>query len=334
MVLSDCLDRSACSLCSMLSGAPADSAPSPEVDRLTGRIESLLDEFRARHAGLTLAAAAAQAFHDLAQIPKLLHWDSGLREAVFGLVLAAINQAERFGSGTGDFKRRFTIDVVTRAMREYDRSGLVELVEDQLVEPIVGIQIDWVVEVLNVNDAWKPMATVQLPRLYQGRHGKALFIAGVLWRLISRLQELLLFPSRYERHVRAARTAIDAQVRELLVVLPPSSLHRTTELLLSVVARIGRLTAPYAGALTALLQLVREFEELDEQDRDEVVLRAILLLLREAYRNDSLALLILDSPLGRLFVGQMVSLVKWVLMRNDLLAPATVPGLPALARRR
>ena len=123
--------------------APARDRPaSAAVDRATVALERLLDDFDAVHDGRTVVGAASEAFRTLADIPRILRWDSGLRPALQDLILGTITQAERFGDGTGEYKRRFSIDTITRVLRVYDETGFIEPVEDVVVAPFVGIEID------------------------------------------------------------------------------------------------------------------------------------------------------------------------------------------------
>lgn len=316
------LDGLAAALCAdACSGcAPARERPaSPEVDRATAALERLLDEFDARHGGRTPIEAARDAFQALAEIPRILRWDTGLRPAVQDLILATIAQAERFGDGTGAYKRRFSIDVITRVLRVYDESGLIEPVEDVVVAPFVGIEIDWMVQVLNIHDAWPPAQQVSLPRFFDGRHGRLLrFLVG-LWRLWVRLGEWLLLPTPYERHLRHARTQVDAQVRALYAVLPPASWHQTTELLVNVVVKFGNLTAPHIATVDQVLRLLADIDRLSLEERREVAFRAVRLVLRRAYADDRIALALIDSTVGQFLVRQMVFSTEWVLRRNNLL---------------
>ena len=81
-LVADCVDLTARTLCSMLLPPSREPPSSPQVEDLTRRNESLLEAFREQHGGLTITAAAAQVFREMAQIPQLLHWDSGLRDVV------------------------------------------------------------------------------------------------------------------------------------------------------------------------------------------------------------------------------------------------------------
>jgi hypothetical protein len=316
------MDAFANNLCARVlrNCAPVRSYPSsPPVDRATAALERLLDEFQVRHNGRTLVDATAVAFRQLGEIPKILHWDEGLRDALHDLILATINQAERFGDGTGEFKRRFAIDIITRVLRAYDESGLMEPVEDVLVAPFVGIEIDWMVLVLNIHKAWKPVTHVDLPRFFQGKYAWLLRLSAKLWRLFVCLSQLFLFPSAYERHLRDARRSINGQVRRLYVVLPPATWHHTVELLVNVVATFGDLTAPHVKTIDALWRFSAELERMSSADRREVVFRAALILLRRAYADDALALTLLDSSIGQLLIRQIVSSTEWVLRKNSLL---------------
>jgi hypothetical protein len=318
----DCLDAFANDLCTRVlrNCAPAQSYPSsPPVDAATAALERLLEAFQVRHDGRTFVDAAAAALQQLGEIPKILRWDEGLRDALHDLILATINEAERFGNGTGELKRRFAVDIITRVLRPYDESGLMEPVEDVVVAPFVGIEIDWMVQVLNIHNAWKPPTHVALPRFFDGRHGRLLRLNATLWRLLKSLSQFLLSPSRYERQLTDARLRIDGQVSRLYEALPPATWHRTAELLVNVVAKFGNLTAPHVKTIDALWRLSAELERLSSAGRREVVFRAALIVLRRAYAHDDLALTLLDSSIGHLLIRHLVFSTEWVLRKNSLL---------------
>jgi hypothetical protein len=322
-----CMDAIVNDLCSQLfrdCGRQQPTRASPEVDATSAAIEKLLDEFQIEHGGMTIVDAAAEAFRELGEIPHILRWDEGLRAAVHDLVLATVHQAERFGDGTGAFKRRFSVDTVTRVLREYDTTGLIEPVEDVLVAPFVGIQIDWIVQALNIHDAWKPVDHVALPKFFQGRYGNLLRLNAWLWHAWVVLRELVLFPSGYERELRDARRNIDAEVQALYGILPTTSSQYTAELLVNVVAKVGNLTAPHVQTIDSLWRLTEQLGRMSVADREEVVIRAATLLLRRAYAHDDLALSIFDSAIGQFLIRQMVFSTEWVLARNGLLPNATL----------
>jgi hypothetical protein len=326
-LMGGCMDAIANDLCSQLFRDCGRQQPTPasaEVDATSAAIEKLLDEFQVKHGGLTIVDAAAEAFRKLAEIPHILRWDEGLRAAVHDLVLATVHEAERFGDGTGAFKRRFSVDTVTRVLRGYDTTGLIEPVEDVLVSPFVGIQIDWIVQALNIHDAWKPVDHVALPKFFQGRYGNLLRLNAWLWHAWVVLRELVFFPSRYERELRDARRNIDAEVQALYGILPTSSSQYTAELLVNVVAKVGNLTAPHVQTIDSLWRLTEQLGRMSVADREEVVIRAATLLLRRAYADDDLALSIFDSAIGQFLIRQMVFSTEWVLARNGLLPNATL----------
>jgi hypothetical protein len=326
-LMGGCMDAIANDLCSQLfrdCGRQQPTPASPEVDATSAAIEKLLDEFQVKHGGLTIIDAAAEAFRKLAEIPHILRWDEGLRAAVHDLVLATVHEAERFGDGTGAFKRRFSVDTVTRVLRGYDTTGLIEPVEDVLVSPFVGIQIDWIVQALNIHDAWKPVDHVALPKFFQGRYGNLLRLNAWLWHAWVVLRELVFFPSRYERELRDARRNIDGEVQALYGILPTSSSQYTAELLVNVVAKVGNLTAPHVQTIDSLWRLTEQLGRMSVADREEVVIRAATLLLRRAYADDDLALSIFDSAIGQFLIRQMVFSTEWVLARNGLLPNATL----------
>jgi hypothetical protein len=326
-LMGGCMDAIVSDLCSRVfpQCAPAQPAKaSPEVDATSAAIEKLLDEFQVRHGGMTPVEAAVEAFRTLAQIPHILRWDEGFRAAVHDLVLETVHQAERFGDGTGAFKRRFSVDTITRVLRAYDTTGLIEPVEDVVVSPFVGIQIDWIVQVLNIHGAWKPVDQVALPSLTGGQYSNLLRALGRMWHVWVKARELLFFPTRYERQLRDARRNIDVQVQALYVIFPIASSKNTVDLLVSVVAKVGNLTAPHVHTIDALWRLTEQLGRMSIADREEVVIRAATLLLRRAYADDDLALSIFDSAIGQFLIRQMVFSTEWVLAKNGLLPNATI----------
>jgi hypothetical protein len=326
-LMGGCMDGIVNDLCSQFlrdCGRAQPRQATPEVDATSAAIEKLLDEFQTRHDGMTIVDAAAEAFRTLAQIPHILRWDEGLRAAAHDLVLETVHQAERFGDGTGAFKRRFSVDTITRVLRGYDTTGLIEPVEDVLVSPFVGIQIDWIVQALNIHDAWKPVEHVALPKFFDGRYGNMLRLYARVWHAWVVLRELLYFPSRYERELRDARRNIDVQVQALYVIFPTTSSQYTVELLVNVVAKVGNLTAPHVQTIDSLWRLTEQLGRMSIADREEVVIRAATLLLRRAYADDDLALSIFDSAIGQFLIRQMVFSTEWVLARNGLLPNASL----------
>jgi hypothetical protein len=326
-MLTNCLNTVVADLCSIILRGGSTTPASARVDSTTAALEILLDEFHAERGGLTLVDAAAEAFRQLGEIPRILRWNTGLQDALHDLVLATVNEAERFGDGTGAFKRRFSVDVVTRVMRSYDSTGMIEPIEDVLIAPFVGIEIDWIVQALNIHNAWKPVEHVQLPRFFQGRYQGLLRFQSRLWRVWVRVRDLFFYPSLYERQIRQARIEIDPQVHALLTVLPPASQHETMELLANVIATIGNLTAPHVHTIDSLFQLVHQIGEMTDTERREVVFRAISILLRRTYADNDLAIVMLDSTIGQFVIRQLVLSTEWVLRKNSLL-----PGFGSVGR--
>jgi hypothetical protein len=313
----DCLTIILRDVSDLIFGRPA--SPPAQSDVSDRQLEQLLAALRTRRQGLTLVDAAVTAFEDLGEIPRLLHWNQGLREALHDLILQSVHQAERFGDGSGELKRRFAVDLVTRVLRPYDPTGLIQPVEDVLVAPFVGIVIDWSVTVLNIHKAWKPIEHVKLPGLFAGRYGRALRLGACLYRRWMALRELLFAPSRYERQIRSARRSIDPQARELTAALPPASMPATVELLVNVVVRIGNLTAPHVRTVDALLRLAHQILDMSAAERRDTVLRAVTILLRETYAGSAAAQMILNSSIGQSMLEEMINTTDWILTQNGLL---------------
>lgn len=63
-----------------------------------------------------MLAACRQALNEAGKIPTLLNWSQGLSQAIYSLTYNIVIQSERYSPGTGELKRRFAIDVVTRIL--------------------------------------------------------------------------------------------------------------------------------------------------------------------------------------------------------------------------
>lgn len=294
----------------------------PETREVQQHALELLDEFRDRGSGIALADPAREAFRLLGEIPKLVHWDEGLDEAQRAIIQAAVQQAERFGDGTGAFKRRFAIDLIVRALRSYNQNGFpfIPPIEDAFVKPFLGIFVDWSVVVLNLHDAWPPVKSVHVPKIFEGRYGPVVWLGMWVLRQWIWLNEMFLYTTKYERNLRDATAAIEPETRQLLDVLPPQQIAILTEELASIIARVGQLTAPHVRSIDSLLRLSVEMQNLAAEERREVVVVIFRDLLAEAYADTPFALDFIESRFGDFLIGEMVRMVDGVLARNGLLA--------------
>jgi len=296
---------------------------------LPPEIEALLDEFNATNEGLPMLEAGRQGLVELGKIPALLKWNQGLRQAIYDLILQTVVEAERYGEGNGELKRRFAIDLVGRVLRDYQPTPLFELVEDVTVKPYLGVLVDWTVEVLNVHNAWPPVTEVKIPSFYSGKYGALLRLQSWVWRIITTVRDAVVYPSNYERNLRDSLRKVAPQVQSLKAVLPPSAQRRNLEEIASTIARAGHLTAPHVRVASLLLKAAARIADQTPEQRRELAYAVMRLLLKRAYANNWLAVSVLDSSIGDFMIAEMVRSTEWVLARNGLLP--TVNG--ALAAR-
>jgi hypothetical protein len=289
------------------------------VDRLEAEAEGVFANFRRNRR--RLAEDARQLFQLLGKIPEEIRWNQGLRQSLHGLVLAAVEQAERFGDGQGENKRKFATTLLVRVVQNYNVGGLpfLPIIERAVIAPIAGIVIDWSVEVLNLNpDLWPAVEHTGFPHRMIDTYGRvirwALWLAGIFLQL----HKLFHF-TRYEREVRDALQAMDLEVLTLLRVLPPDQLHPIFDELATTLDDIGHKTLPFVRLAHDVLRLAAEFTELSPAARTEAVFRMIRDLIREIYANDPFALAFIDSPLGTLLLRTIVEHTEWVLARHGLL---------------
>ena len=282
--------------------------------------DDLIDDFRDRR--MEIARDARVAFHLLGAIPQTLHWNEGLKEGWSALVLAAVQQSERFGDGTGAIKRKFATDLVMRVLERYNFGGLPFLtLQRTLLAPVVGILIDWTVEILNSRPSfWPEQKRVKLPTLKRGRYEGLLKIALLFSRLVMWINSWLRAPTLYERQLRDAFAKIMPEADAITAVLPPNRLVATIEEVADIVVRLGRLTAPYAGLVQHVLSLGTAFVGLTADERIEAVFLMLRELLLDAYASDPLASMFIDSPFGDALLRGIVGHANWVLAENGLVA--------------
>ena len=284
--------------------------------------QELIDEFAEQ--GPQLIADARLIFSLIGEIPVALRWHEGLRRELSALIEGAVQEAERFGSGTGPTKRAFATDVVTRVLRRYNIDGLpfIPPIDDLLFKPMVGVLVDWSVEVLNLHDAWPAAKRVALPRLYAGAHGQLLRVAVWIWWGLLKLKAAFVFPSKYERELRKAVTKLEPEIVAVLAVLPAKDAREVGDRVVNIVFEIGRATAPHVRLVDRIIRFSGELHDATPAERREAAFRVLRGLVLRAYEDDELALLFLDSSFGDFFLRALVNHTEWVLERNGLLPDA------------
>jgi hypothetical protein len=289
-------------------------------------VVSVLDEFADSNEGTAMVEAGRRALFELGKIPASLHWSDGGRESLYNLIHQAVIEAESYGQNNGALKRRFAIDLVSRVLRQYAPSPLFEMVEDVVMQPYLGVLIDWTVEVLNLHDAWPPVTKVKIPGFLTGRFGWVLRIQTWIWRAVAGLWSVVGFPSAYERRLRDALERTAPQIRALELVMPPSAVQRDLSEILGVLARVGQLTAPHVRIAAKLLKIAARVAGETPEQRRQLAYAVMRLLLKRAYADNWLTVAVLNSSLGDYLIRELVSSTDFVLERNGLLAPA-----PAMA---
>ncbi|MET0443174.1 MAG: hypothetical protein ABW151_01240 [Pseudorhodoplanes sp.] len=290
--------------------------------RVAAKADELIEDFRDRR--LEIARDAKIAFHLLGAIPQTLRWNEGLKDGWSSLVLAAVQQSERFGTGTGAMKRKFATDLVVRVLERYNFGGLPFLtLQKTLLAPVVGILIDWTVEILNSRPSlWPEQRHVKLPMWKRGSYEGLLKLALLFSRFVMWINSWIRAPSRYERQLRHALVRIAPEANALTAVLPPTRLIVVIEEVADIVVRLGHLTAPYAGLVQQVLSLGTSFVGLDAEERMEAVFLMLRELLLDAYANDPLARIFIESPLGDYLLRAIVGHANWVLAENGLVSKA------------
>lgn len=299
-----------------------DETGDPEVDQVIEHAEELFDEIRARR--LEISTDAREIFQLLGEIPITLKWHDGLRRDLVRLIHRAVEEAERFGDGTGEKKRQFAIDMVVRVLRRYNQSGiyLIPPIENAFVVPFVGVIVDWSVEVLNLHNAWPPVKKVAFPSIFQGSYGWLVKLGVGVFRFVTRLRELFFFPSKYERNLRDAMANAEPDIQVLLNDMPPERMREAVTEVVNILVEVGHETVPYLHIVDLLLRLSFEISDLTMEERREAAFIILRRLLREAFADDALALAFIDSYFGYLLIQAMVQSTEWILERNGLLPEA------------
>lgn len=266
------------------------------------------------------------------QLRAWLRWDDGLREAIIDLVLGAVQQAERFGDGTGSFKRRFVIDAVARVLENNISGGELPDGAHEVLTPFVGIFVDVTVSVLNEHDAWPPIDRVKLPLLFRGKGvGAALVRVGLaVWRVWQALVSVLRASTRYERNIRQATARLAAERVALEDVLPRDRLVTVAEQTLTVLEQLGLIIAPQAHTIEALYRLTLEVVGDDEDRRREVVVIAIRVLMKQAYSDSLFLAHLLDGPVGAFVLDEVVRAVGHFVQRLGIEPARELAALAAL----
>lgn len=295
---------------------PSDLQPESAV---AAEIVDVVERFTASDEGYSMLEACRQALNEIGKIRALLNWNQGLSEAIYALTHKVVIESERYGPGTGELKRRFAIDVVTRILRAYEPTPLFEVVEDVSIQPYIGILIDWTVEVLNFHQAWPTVSKVKLPSIYSGKYGLLLRVQGWMWLLFRAIQRMVTYPTAYERNVRDALGRLQPQEQALLGALPPASAQRKEDEIVSIVVRIGKLTAPHVRVMISVLKIADELAGETREQRRVVAFEVMKTLLLLAVQDNWLATAALSSGPGDFLIREMTNCVDWVLSRNGLL---------------
>ncbi len=106
-----------------------------------------------------------------------------------------------------------------------------------------------------MHDVGPPVTKVRIPGFLTGRFGWLLRTQGSLWRAVAGLWSVFSFPSAYERDLRDALEKTAPEIRALELVLSLSAFQRDLNEILSVIARVGQLTAPHVGIAAKLLKI-------------------------------------------------------------------------------
>src|SRR5262249_35680031 len=152
--------------------APPLSANENEaVAEIDAHAEELILELREKKD--QLAGDAQRIFSLFGDIPTIVGWNRGLEDSLHAIVQVAVRQTERFGSGLGEKKPRSAPAPVTGAPERYTTGALpfLPMIEKSVLAPLIGILIDWSVEIFDIHygKVW-PATTkkVTFPRLFQG----------------------------------------------------------------------------------------------------------------------------------------------------------------------
>lgn len=279
------------------------------IERATERdVEQVLRGLQGDPDAPPIQSSIVQAAQLVEQLRVWLRWDDGLREAVIDLVFGAVHQAERFGDGTGKFKRRFAVDVVTRMLEENVSGVDIPQVVHEMLTPFVGIFVDFAVALLNEHQAWPPIERVRLPLLYgnQGVGAVLVKIGLAVWRVWRALVTLVRKPSRYERHVRSATAHLAAERTAIDGILPRDRLVTIAEESLTIVDQLGVVIAPQVKTIDALYRLTIDVVGDDDDRRREVVVIAVRVLMKEAYGDSPFLGHLIDGPLGGFVIEELV----------------------------
>jgi hypothetical protein len=311
-------------------------------DRLEQEVTELIETFREESRHGYPVASLSRAFAIIERVNVTIRWDAGLRDTLALIVMKSVDNAERrFGKGTGRFKRGFVIDVVLRIIGRYLGQDVPfpRVVEDVL-RPIVGIFVDWTVEIFNIHrgSEWYPRdKQARLPLRFRswGTFLKILWRVAVFLRQVQIvIADVLFYPSRYERELRATVAQLAPEVAQLQALLPPSSLGSSVTQVVELLEELGRLTLPHLRTVERLVRFARAHGvELSDRDtRYEVLTRVVQELLSEAYEDNRLALSLIQSGLGHFIINELIRGTEFILTRSGLM-PDRHGRLPATTRR-
>jgi hypothetical protein len=251
-----------------------------------------------------------------------IRWNDGLRDLLVEIVMRSADEAEKlYGPSGGAFKRQFVIDVTTRVLVDDYLDLPVPRQLEEVIAPLMGIFVDWTVEVLNDcrGPVWfDTVAETRRPRRVS-RFGTSTlqWWKAIRWlmRVYAWLQRLLRSGSRYERKIRAVAASLDKSRKTIERLLPPSSLFSVALKIGHIVVELGALTKPYIRTVAALLRIaIAEGGNLADSDaRHELLVAALQEFLAETYVDDPFMLGLIQSGIGTFVIGEQVRGVELLL---------------------
>jgi hypothetical protein len=280
-------------------------------------VRDLVDAVRDPKVREGMIESAREAFLLVDGLRNLIRWDDGLRDTLVDLILKSVGEAERFGPKTGPFKRRFVIRVVTRTLAQYPNPP-VPLPLLGVVEPFVGIAVDWTVAIMNIHNAWTPVKHISVPRLFEGP-------SGWIWRLGSRLLDFIgqvqefIWSNAFQRNVNDARRKLTPILEELQALIPPKSLPDIVDAFATAVNSAGELAIPHLITIDRLIRVIRTAIDVDPSGRHDLAVRALRDILEETYADSPIALGLIRSPIGNFFLNELVHGMERILFQQRVI---------------
>lgn len=299
-------------------------------------VRELLDAFRTEVGEPQLIPSLLRLSELLDEVTTTLRWNQGMRSVLLEIVARSVDAAEqRFGPNHGEFKRQFVTDVVIRVLsREYLGVPLPGFVESA-ARPLVGIFIDWTVEVLNVHRGklwYDPPGRRRVPRRYAFHPIKWKTYRRLLW-LWSWVAGLFVPLSAYERRLREVSDSLEPQAKAMRELMPVESIAGAASKVGNVIVDLGVITKPHVRTVEAVLRFTRSqlprFD--DPEERHMLLVTVVQELLCDAYRGEPLMNSAIRSGVGTFVIGEMVRGIEHVLDRADLLLPAGSVPTPSTA---